>query len=184
MAYRSLLCDESHMKSCFVYMQGVPHSEQPHGPQMCRSHGQVGDSVESSASSTTCDIFSFIRMCFNPFSEVDVYSHCSHLNARTVEFCFGTAVFSAALGFAHRHQDLHLPAHHCIVLQVCFIWQILILWFWLTLTSYAYQEYFDIEFLFRHCPFDHVPLISRLLHCPTECSPILEAPNKQTINQI
>ena len=80
-------------------MQGVPHSVQPHGPQTCRTPGQVGFSVESSASSTTCNVLCFIRTCcFNPFSEVDVYSHCSQLNARTVEFCFGTAVFSAALG--------------------------------------------------------------------------------------
>ena len=81
-------------------MQGVPHSVQPHGPQTCRTPGQVGFSVESSASSTTCNVLCFIRTCcFNPFSEVDVYSHCSQLNARTVEFCFGTAVFSTALGF-------------------------------------------------------------------------------------
>ena len=74
-------------------MQGVPHSVQPHGPQTCRTPGQVGFSVESSASSTTCNVLCFIRTCcFNPFSEVDVYSHCSQLNARTVEFCFGTAL--------------------------------------------------------------------------------------------
>ena len=39
-----------------------------------------------------CNVLCFIRTCcFNPFSEVDVYSHCSHLNE-------STAVFSAALG--------------------------------------------------------------------------------------
>ena len=61
-------------------MQGVPHSEQPHGPQMCRSHGQVGDSVESSPQlPQQLVIFcaSFERAASIPFQRL-MYTHTVH----------------------------------------------------------------------------------------------------------
>ena len=62
--------------------------------------GWGGTSAWLTPSATLWDILCFIRACcFSPWSEDDVYSHCSHLNVRVVESCWRkavTAVFSAA----------------------------------------------------------------------------------------